>query len=417
MAPLIAYRALRHAAAPLAGLVLARRRARGKEHPDRWRERLGHAGAPRPSGRLVWLNAVGLGEVLALRGLIETMREVRPDLDFLITATARTAAEALERNPLPGTRQQFLPLDLPGPSARFLDHWRPDLSVWAEQDLWPGLVDDTARRGIPLALVNARMSAAAFARRRKAKGLFAATLARFDLIAAQDEATARHLSAFGAAGVEVTGSLKPAAPSLADDADARARLAGAIGPREVIAAASTHAEDERVLLDALALLHAEGQRPLVIAAPRQRDRGPVLAQNARREGLDVAIRSAGETPGAGTDLYVADTIGELGLWYRMAKIALVGGTFGAVEGHNPWEAARLGTAILHGPRTANFAADYAALDAAGGALSVAGASELATALTTCDRAAMADKASALADTRAAPVRALAVRLAGMVAPP
>jgi 3-deoxy-D-manno-octulosonic-acid transferase len=199
---------------PLAAPILRYRLSRGKEDPARWREKLGEPTARRPGGRLAWLHAVGLGEVLALRGLIAEMADRAPDLSFLVTSTARSAALATARNLPPRTIHQFLPLDLPGPRRRFLDHWRPDLSVWAEQDLWPGLVADTAARGIPLALVNARMNAASYRRRASARGLYAQLLRSFDLVAAQDEGTARHLEALGAfAPVPVLGSLtrRPAA--------------------------------------------------------------------------------------------------------------------------------------------------------------------------------------------------------------
>jgi 3-deoxy-D-manno-octulosonic-acid transferase len=412
-----AWTAAGHAVAPFAAPILRRRLARGKEDPARWREKLGEATAARPPGRLAWLHAVGLGEVLALRGLIAEMSERAPDLSFLVTSTARSSALAAARNLPPRTVHQFLPLDLPGPRRRFLDHWRPDLSVWAEQDLWPGLVADTSARGIPLALVNARMNEASFRRRARVRGLYAPLLGAFDLIAAQDEGTARHLAALGApAPVAVAGSLKPAAPPLADDPAARAEVEAALGGRPVWLAASTHAEDETVALAAHRAIAEAAPEVLLLLVPRQPARGPEVALAARAAGLSPALRSAGALPEAASGVYVADTIGELGLWYRLAPAALVGGSFGPVNGHNPWEPARLGCAILHGPNTANFAADYAALHAAGAARLVRSAPEIAAALADPGLGRMADTARALADTHAAGVRELARALVGLMGP-
>ncbi|MDP4032174.1 MAG: glycosyltransferase N-terminal domain-containing protein, partial [Pseudorhodobacter sp.] len=186
----------------LAGpLVLRRRLARGKEDPARMAEKRGHASAERPGGRLICLHAVGLGEVLALRGLIGAMARHDADLHFLITSSARSSAQVIGANLPPRTQHQYLPLDAPSYLRRFLDHWQPDLSVWAEQELWPGAVVAAHARGIPLALVNARMTDAGFARRAKARGLYGDLLARFALITAQDSRSADHLSALGAGQV------------------------------------------------------------------------------------------------------------------------------------------------------------------------------------------------------------------------
>ena len=401
---------------PAAPAILRRRLARGKEDPERWREKLGEASLPRPDGRLVWLHAVGLGEVLALRGLVAAMAAIDPGLRFLLTSTARASAQAAARNLPPRTLHQFLPLDLPGPRRRFLDHWRPDLSIWAEQDLWPGLVAETARRGIPLALVNARMNAQAYRRRARARGLYAPLLRAFRLIAAQDAATARHLEALGApAPVAVTGSLKPAAPPLADSPEERARLAEALAGRPLWLAASTHAEDEEVALAAHRLVLERSPHTLLILAPRIPSRGAEIAQRCEGAGLAAARRSDGAPLASGVQVYIADTIGEMGLWYRLAPAALVGGSFGPVEGHNPWEPARLDCAVLHGPRTANFAEDYAALAAARAARRVLTAEHLTATLADPQLAETAERAAVLALEHAGAARALARHLVELVA--
>lgn len=391
--------------------VLRRRLARGKEDPARWREKLGEASQARPDGPLVWLHAVGLGEVLALRGLIGAMAAARPELSFLVTSTARSSSEVIGRN-LPGrTRHQFLPLDVPAFRRRFLDHWRPDLCVWSEQDLWPGFIVDAARRGVPQALVNARLDAEGFRGRMRLNRVYSALFARLGLISAQDAATAARLERLGApAPVEVLGSIKPAAPSLVHDEAERQRLAAELAGRTVWLAGPTHPEDEAVALAAQRRLLLQDASALLILAPRDPVRAPEVL--AACEGLVTRQRTAGSGIGA-AQVLVADTFGEMGLWYRLAGHALIGGTFGPVEGHNPWEAAALGCAILHGPRTGNFAEDYATLDAAGGAVAVGDAGNVLTALAE-DGTARAGRARAVAGAAQERVEVLARRLVGMI---
>ncbi|MGB3146461.1 MAG: glycosyltransferase N-terminal domain-containing protein [Paracoccaceae bacterium] len=390
-----AYLWLTHLAGPLARLILKRRQARGREDPARWREKLGQASQPRPEGTLVWLHAVGLGEVLALRGLITAMAAERADLRFLVTSGTLVSARVFAANLPPRTLHQFLPLDLPAYVARFLDHWRPDLSVWAEQDIWPGAVAATARRGIPLALVNARMNAAAFVRRRRFGGLYGDLLARFSLISAQDQATAVHLRALCPAALpEVRGSLKAAAPELACDAGELSRLGATLNGRSPWLAASCHAEDEEVALAAHEVRLQADPASLLILAPRDIGRADAIADVLQVRGLAFARRSTGQVPTADQSVWLTDTFGEMGLWYRLVPVALIGGSFGPVEGHNPWEPAALGAAILHGPRVANFAADYDLLDSANAALEVT-ATGLAGALANPSLPDMAARARAL----------------------
>ncbi len=384
------------ALSPLLPWHLKRRLKRGKEDPGRWREKLGYPTAERPEGPLVWFHAVGLGEVLALRGLIAALAAARGDLNFLVTSSARSSAQVFASNRPDRTVHQYLPLDGPGPVARFLDHWRPDLSVWAEQDLWPGAVVATARRGIPLALVNARMDARAFAARSKGRGIYRDLYRRFALISAQDEATARHLAALGADGVTVGGTLKAAAGPLADPPD-RPALQAALAGRRIWVAASTHAQDEAVALAAQDRLFRADPAWLLILAPRDPVRAQEIGAAAARLGLPFVRRSLAQQPGASDALWIADTFGEMGLWYRMGSAALVGGSFGPTGGHNPWEPARLGAAVLHGPNVANFRDDYARFHQAGAAREVGDADALIAALTDPSLPDLGARGRALAD--------------------
>lgn len=396
----------------VAPAILRRRILRGKEDPARWREKLGEATQPRPAGRLVWLHAVGLGEVLALRGLIAAMAAQEEDLGFLVTSSARSSAQVMAANLPPRTIHQFLPLDAPRYLRRFLAHWRPDLSIWAEQDLWPNAVIEADRAGIPLALVNARMNAASFVRRSRARGLYADLLRRFRLVAAQDAGTAQHLGALGAASLRVTGSLKAAAPPLAADAAALAALRQATAGRNLWLLASSHPEDEAVAFAAHRDRLAADPDALLVIVPRDPPRSETILGAARAMGLTAARKSDAPLPAGATQVHVVDAFGELGLWYRLAPVALIGGTFGPVEGHNPWEPAALGCAILHGPHTANFAADFAVLDGAGAALPVT--ADTLPAVLAKSHAEMAGRARALSDAAQGSLAPLAADLRGLL---
>ncbi|UYV37502.1 3-deoxy-D-manno-octulosonic acid transferase [Rhodobacteraceae bacterium D3-12] len=366
---------------PLLPRHLKKRLKRGKEHPTRWREKLGHPSAARPDGQLIWMHAVGLGEALALRGLIARMQAQTKGLNFLVTSSTRASAEVFTRNLPPNTIHQFAPLDAPGPARRFLAHWQPDLSIWAEQELWPGLVYRTDRAAIPLALVNARMNDAAFERRARGAALYRDILPRFALISAQDAKTADHLATLGAPMVQTHGSLKPASPALTDAPADRAALMDTLNARPVWLAASTHPEDEALCIAAHATLLQTRPDALLVLVPRLPERAADILTTLQSADLTTARHSTNEPITSETQIYLADTFGELGLFYRLAHAAFIGGTMNDTEGHNPWEAARLGCAILHGPRTANFAADYAALDAANAAQLADQPDTLAAALT------------------------------------
>lgn len=356
---------------PIAPIILKRRLKRGKEHLTRWREKLGYPSAPRPNGPLIWMHGVGVGEVMALRGLILMMREMRPDLHFLITSTALNSATAWDRNPIEGAVHQFLPIDLPKAMDRFLSHWNPDLSIWAEQDLWPAMVWRVAERGIGQAIVNARLNNDAFEKRAKAAEVYGAALSRIAMIDAQDDETATNLTKLGGRDVTVSGSLKPIAPSLSDWPEERATIEQGLNGRSLWLCASSHPADEAIALDA----QTQRTGSLLVIAPRRPERTDDIVAAATERGLKVAI-GAESASLRDADVIIADSFGQLGLWYRLAKFALIGGTFCDIEGHNPWEAVNLNCPVLHGPRTANFASDYRMLDGVGGALAINGPSEI-----------------------------------------
>ncbi len=397
------YLAASHLMPLFAKPVLRRRLKRGKEHPTRWPEKLGQNLAPRPDGPLIWLHAVGLGEVLSLRGLIERLGHARPDLSFLVTSTTATSAEVFAKNAPPRTLHQFLPLDAPAFRRRFLDHFTPDLCIWVEQDLWPGIVSDLAARRIPQCMVAARMNAASFRSHEKAAALYRDLYGAMTMITAQDAATATHLSSLGAE-VAVTGSLKPAAPLLSYEKAELDVLRQALSDRTVWAVAPAHAEDIALARAAHEKLRKTDPTALLVIAPR-------LPQDVTQ--VVGPRRSKGEIPAPDDAIWLCDTFGDLGLIYRLAQTVLIGGTFNDVEGHNPWEAAALGCAILHGPRVANFKTDYAQLDEVSGAIAVATADDITAALLSGDLPAVAQNAGAAIKTASAQTDALAADLLEM----
>lgn len=416
-----AYLLARRALQPVMRAVLRRRLRQGKEDPARIGEKLGKPTLPRPEGPLVWVHAVGLGEVLALRPLIEALQKQRPGLGVLVTSTARSSAQVIGANLPAGALHQMLPLDGPRFMRDFLDHWRPDLSIWSEQDLWPGAVHDAAARGIPLAYMNARMNAASYARRTRIAGIYRATLTRFSRVLAQDPESADNLRRLGAGEVRLMRSLKPAAQPLHADAAALALLQGQLAGRKVWVAASTHAADEAVVIAAQARLHAQDPAWLLILTPRLPARAAEVELALSTAGLSFAQRSLGQPLQPQSAVLLADTFGELGLWYRLARCAFVGGSFGGLGGHNPWEAVCLGIPVLSGPDTANFRADYDELAALGLAQTLPeadGAAALVAGLLRCTSAGQLDASQAVIDTARQEVSLLARDLLSLMkAPP
>lgn len=376
------YLALARRAGPLGRRLLRRRTAAGKEDAARMGERMGLAGQPRPEGRLVWFHAASVGEAVSLLELLRRIEAGRPDLTCLVTTVTLTSAQLLAARLPPRVIHQFVPLDVGPWVARFLDHWRPALAVWTESELWPGMLTATHARGVPMVLINARISGRSFKRWRLAGRMAPALLARFDRILAQDDLAGEHFAMLGAPPerIEVTGSLKEGAAPLGHDERERARFARALAGRPVWLAASTHPGEEEIAAEA----HAEARRKLpmlaMILAPRHPDRADDVAAMLRTRGLVVAQRSKAEPMAPETDVYLADTLGEMGLWYRIAPVSFIGGSLAEIGGHNPFEPALLGSAILHGPHVRNFADGYLRLGGAGAALPVRDAAGLAAAL-------------------------------------
>lgn len=379
---LSAYLAFSARAARYAERKLAARLAEGKEHPDRIGERRGVATMVRPDGELVWFHAASVGESLSLLELIRRMTEERPELHVLVTTGTVTSAQVMAARLPAGAMHQFVPVDVLPWVRRFLDHWKPDLAVWTESELWPALITETRARGTPMVIINARMSRASHDRWRFLRGMVRNLLERFDEAHVQDELTASYLRHLGlpAKRLHVTGTLKEGAAALPCDEAERQRLATHLGSRPTWLAASTHEGEEEKILDAHKQALKVNPRLLLILVPRHPHRGNDVAALIEARGCRHARRSAGELPDPETPVYLADTLGELGLWYRLAPISFVGGSLEPVGGHNPFEPAELGSVILHGPYVRNFADIFQRLTEAKAARLVASPDSLAAAV-------------------------------------
>jgi 3-deoxy-D-manno-octulosonic-acid transferase len=361
---------------------LEQRLEEGKEDEARIAERRGEASRPRPEGKLIWFHAASVGESLALLELIRRITEEREDLSVLVTTGTVTSAGIMEERLPERAFHQYVPLDAHRFVTRFLDHWRPDLAIWCESELWPALITETSARGVPMMIVNARMSKASHDRWRFLKGMAASLLRRFDHAMVQDEITAMYLRRLGlpASRMEVTGTLKEGAAALPCNDEERREMTEHLAGRPVWLAASTHEGEERVVLDAHDLALKVNPRLLLILVPRHAQRGDDIAQMLQSEGWRFNRRAAGEMPEAEANVYLADTMGDLGLWYRVSPISFVGGSMEPVGGHNPFEPAALGSAILHGPFVTNFVDIYQRLTEANAARLVSGPDTLAEAV-------------------------------------
>ena len=291
---------------------------------------------------------------------------------LLTTGTVTSAALLADRLPALGLADvlhRFVPLDVPGWVSRFLDHWRPDVAGFVESELWPNLIEGCQARGIPLMLVNARISARSLRGWQRVPGFARQVVGAFDRVQAQSDADAAHLLALGARRVDAPGNLKLAAPPLPADPVELARLRAAIGGRPVWLASSTHPGEEEVAAQVHRALAPAHGGLLTIVAPRHPDRGPAVAAI-----LGAPRRAAGQGPGP--DFWVADTLGELGLLYRLVPLAFVGRSLIGHGGQNPLEPARLGCAIAVGPHTGNFQDAVRLLEASGALTRVADAAGL-----------------------------------------
>ena len=342
-------------------------------------ERHGRATEARPDGTLTWIHAASVGESLSALPLVTRLLASGPVL--VTTGTGTSAAVMAKRLPA-GALHQFAPVDSRSAVRAFLDHWQPALAVFVESEIWPTMIRETHARGTRLALVNARLSDKSLRGWTRFPASAAYLFGLFGLILTQNDRTRDGLAGILGpdAPLRTAGNLKTAIPPPGADPDALAHWQGLLGQRPLWTASSTHPGEDAPVLDAHAEVLKRHPDTLLILAPRHPERGDEVTALARSRGVQTAQRSQGDDPAPDTQVYVADTVGETGLWYRLSPITFLAGSFGDAGGHNPWEPVSLGTALLHGPNVPNAAQDYARLAAAGAAAEVAGAAALATAV-------------------------------------
>gem|GEM_PF-64546 len=343
-----------------ANTKIKRRLAVGKEDPDRFEERLGKPSIPRPDGPLAWFHAASVGESLSILELLSQIKFEYPNMSLLVTTGTRSSAMLLDTRMPKNVMHQYIPVDSKKAVTAFLDHWKPSLAVWTESEFWPRLMSQTHERGVPMLLINGRISEKTTKSWKRMKGMTKSLFGRFEIMLVQTPDMVEAFSSIGANAekITVTGSLKEGAVPLPHDATARKEMLRQIGTRPIWFAGSTHDGEEEIVAGAHRLALKKRPELLMVLAPRHPERAKEISALLERMGFTVATRSKGEKITGQTEIYLADTLGEMGLWYRIAPVSFVGGSLASVGGHNPFEPAALGSAILHGPNVHNFSDIY-----------------------------------------------------------
>ncbi len=376
------YKGLTRLAGLGAPLLLARRTKAGKEDPKRRHERLGKPTMPRPAGHLIWLHAASIGESVSILPLVERLLAEHRHSHIMVTTGTVSAATIMDDRLPERAFHQYSPLDTPGAVRGFLAHWRPDIALFVEQELWPNLITQTHASAIPMVLVNGRLSEGS-ARNwvRAPKSFRKATFGAFDHILAQDDLIADRFRSLTDQSVTCAGNLKYAARPLDVNDDDLNALQGAIGDRPVWVAASLHPGEEAHIVAVHKALKLSLSNLLTIIVPRHADKAGLFASACRNDHLVTRLRSQSGLKGLDrADVLIGDTMGEMGLYYRLAPVIFMGGSLIPHGGQNPLEPARLNRAILHGPHIDNFTDPFCQLEQAGGAIQITDGTDLAAKL-------------------------------------
>lgn len=365
---------------PIYRFIEWRRLASGKEDADRVGERMGKAIIPRPLGKLIWFHSASVGESLSLLNVIDGLLSNHPNLYILVTTTTVTSARILAERLPDRAIHQFCPYDTPYAVGGFLKHWRPDLAVWTESELWPRMMTETRNANIPMHLINARVSVKSAAVWKRWPRTIASLLNMFESIAVQESTTAELMQSVGVLGdkIAVTGSTKENAGPLMCDVTALSSLKSMIGGRPVWLAASTHEGEEQIVLQAhRQVIEQADSAALLLLVPRHPQRGAQIMTLVHDAGFKGAQRSLGDSISEETSVYVADTLGEMGLWYRLSPISFMGGSLKEVGGHNPFEPLALDSAVISGRCVFNFDEIYERLSRTGACQLINGKDDLA----------------------------------------
>ncbi|MDX1738483.1 MAG: glycosyltransferase N-terminal domain-containing protein, partial [Alphaproteobacteria bacterium] len=338
------YKAASYALLPALPFYLSKREKRGKELAARRMERYGKTEIQRPYGKLVWIHAASVGEFMSTLSLIKALKTQDRDLAILVTTGTVTSAKIAERDLPEGCIHQFAPLDNPIFIQRFLSHWKPDLVLWLESEFWPNQLAEIRKREIPAILLNARISNKSYEKWKKYPATLQQLLGSFTFLSAQSAADREKLSSLvKGRDVLLPGNLKQAAAPLAFESNDVSVLQENIGDKKVLTFASSHPEEEKIFLDLMrdlmgSLSPNHRENLLIVLIPRHPDRGDEIAQLLEQGNLEFSQRSKGELPSPKTQYYLADSLGEMGLFYHLSDIVLIGGTLtGKTGGHNPIE--------------------------------------------------------------------------------
>ena len=346
---------------------------RGKENPKRLWERWVTKQIKRPSGKLIWLHAASVGESLSLLPLIEKIIADNPKINILITSTTKTSAEILEKISEPQIIHRMAPYDTFFVSKRFLKYWEPDLAVRVESEIWPRILLELKKNKIPNFLLNARFSKKSIVRIEKQADSASFLFSLFDRIHVQEKSTKETLTKVGVESqkIKVTGSLKDSREILPVDEDIIKQFQTVIGEQKIWLSACTHPGEDEIVLKAHKKIGG-----LLLIAPRHIERGKQIARLSRSMGFSTQLRSKSANIRAETAVYIADTMGEMGIWYSLSRAAFIGGSLVDKGGHNPVEAVQLNTFILHGPHIYNSEEKYDKLQEVGLCFQVSGEKDI-----------------------------------------
>lgn len=369
------YRAAAQGASPLFHVLFALRSRSSKEIPARKAERLGRSGRLRPKGSLIWIHAASVGETMSVLPLIAALTGAGHNV--LLTTVTVTASELADKRLPEGAFHQFVPYDAPEPIKEFLDHWSPDLAMVVESEIWPCLFDEMNSRDIPFVLLNGRLSDGSLRSWSRIPVTSRYIFGCLDAVLAQSRADADRFISMGCKNVEVPGNLKFDASEPVVDENALAQLKSQIGDRSIWLAALMHPGEDEIVFAAHDKLRQEFSDLLLVLVPRHPSRAPEIARAAGERGLNLAARSTSDPVRRETDVFLGDTLGEMGLFYRLAPVTFLGGSFVDVGGHNPVEAALAGSALITGPKVANARGVYKDFWNRGAAIRVSEPSDLA----------------------------------------
>jgi len=354
-----AYKAIGMILYPFMGPFLRIRAGKGKEDRERRYERYGYPSADKPSGPIIWFHAASVGEANAVIPVIEHVNSL--GIYTIMTTGTVTSAEIVKKRLPRESYHQYVPLDLKPALGRFLDHWQPDVAIFTESEIWPMTMMELSNRKVPTILVNARMSDKSYKRWQNATDFAGVLFENFSHVIAQSATDAERFKSLGARPVDISGNLKVDTDSLPYDQREFDYIKKSIGTRYCWVAVSTHEGEEETIGRVHQRLKEKYPELLTIIVPRHPERGAGVTALLKETGLNVTTRSIRENISSATDIYMGDTIGEMGLYLRLASVCFMGKSLNASGGQNPLEPAMTGTAIVSGQNVQNFRDTYRGL--------------------------------------------------------